>query len=68
MRRRVNCGLKERQEQVPQKLSKIVHHLPLLVDVTGTSIHICTHNEKTMMLAEYGERDIEEQIFMSFGY
>ena len=34
MGRGVNCGLKERQEQVPQQLSKILQQILLFVDIT----------------------------------
>ena len=39
--RRVQCGLKQRQEQVPQELSEILQQLLLPVDVTA-EVHVST--------------------------
>ena len=35
MRRRVYCGLEERQKQVPQQLSKVLQQVLLPVDITA---------------------------------
>ena len=46
MGRRVQCGLKQRQEQVPQELSEILQQVLLPVDVTAEELDVqCVNNK-----------------------